>query len=102
MPFLAIARFTFPNYPAGTILPGFGMDGGDGELLIRFSPPPLLTLAGAPWTGPGNPVPISLSIPANPNLAGLTVYLQGRIFDPTPGAAVRIGLTEAYALTVIP
>ncbi len=100
--FLSISRFPDPNYPAGNLRPGFGMDGGPGELLISLNPPPILTLMASPWLGAGNPLPVTINIPSNPNLAGLTVYAQGRIVDSTPGAAIRLGLTGAYSITLIP
>ena len=53
--FLAVSNDPDPNYPCGTVIPGWGM-GGAGELLISMLPPePTVLLIGPIWTGAGNP-----------------------------------------------
>lgn len=75
-----------PNFPGGTLLPGFGM--GDpfqaGELLISFAPPdPVLTSPVATWFGSGIPVDFTLPIPNDLTLVGVDFFFQGALVDPT-------------------
>lgn len=102
VPFVALATAPDPNFPCGTQLNGFGMDGGPGELLIQFNPKPFRTLIGPAWTGAGNPAPIVLNIPPNSALVGFKLYVQGRMMDSTPGAQVRVGLAGAFEITLLP
>ena len=46
------------------------------------------------------PALVSLPIPNDPAFLGLPLYAQGLLYDPTPGAAVEIGLTEAVELLI--
>jgi len=101
-PILFLATAPDPNFPCGTLLNGFGMDGGPGELLVQINPPPFRTQIGPPWAGQGSPAPVVLNIPPNPALVGFKLYAQARIFDPTPGALIRQGLTGAYEITILP
>ncbi|MEW6073561.1 MAG: M20/M25/M40 family metallo-hydrolase [Planctomycetota bacterium] len=94
-----------PAYPAGTLVPGWGMagPGAEGELLIGVvSPDPVLVLAGPAWTGPGAPATIAVSVPNDPGLAGTYVYGQGLLFDPSAALGVRYGLTEAVLVHIVP
>lgn len=78
----------------GSALPGFGMAGPVGELLISaLSPDPFLTLSANGWSGPGSPLPIDLALPDNKNLIGLTLYAQGALF-----AGGQFGLTNGLEL----
>ncbi len=81
---LLIANQPDPAFPCGSIIPGFGMQYYFGEVLISAAPPnPLLVLVGnTPWTTPGNPVPVDLPIPANPNLASVELFVQGVLAAP--------------------
>lgn len=67
---------------SGTPLPGYGMSGPAGELLISTATPDLaLTLLSFGWTGPGNPVPFDVAIPDDKDLVGLTFFAQGALFS---------------------
>jgi CHRD domain len=78
----------------GLLLPGFGMSGPAGELLIdAFAPNPFMAITVYGWAGAGNPLPVNLNIPNNLNLVGKTVYLQAVLF-----ADSRITLTNALEL----
>ena len=75
-----------PNFPGGTLLPGFGM--GDpfkeGELLINLTPPdPILISPVQTWFGSGIPVNFSLPVPNDLSLVGVDFYFQGALVDPT-------------------
>lgn len=83
-----------PEFPCGLPLPGFGMDGPAGELLVS----PLLSLQGGTWAGPGNPVPIQLTIPFDLGLLNVALYTQGVLVD--AGGAVPIGLADAQELCI--
>ncbi len=101
--FLGVALSPAPLTPCGPQIPGFGMAGGGaaGELLISVSPPGFLfAQPGTPWYGPGTPSAFVLSFPPDPQLVGVSLYTQGTIVDPSPGAPVPIGLTDALQLTI--
>lgn len=94
--FLFIALDPDPLFVAigsGIPLPGLGMAGPVGELLISIAPPnPVFNTVGSPWAGPGSPFPFPLPLPNNVNLAGKTIYLQGMMFD-----GATLGLTEGMS-----
>ena len=100
LPIIVPATAPDGSFPAGTLLPGYGMSGAFGELLVSLSPPNPLTplLIGAPWAGPGNPAPVAVSLPNDPGLVGQTFYFQGLLLDPT--STVRFGLADAVLMTV--
>jgi len=76
--FLMAALAPDPNSPCGTPLPGFGMSGPTGELLVSVLPPnPLATLGPVLWSGPSSPAAIPIPLPNDPSLAGVELYLQG-------------------------
>ena len=77
-------------YPCGTPVPGLGIAGANGELLISV---PLLTLPGPAWNG--TTAPVQLGIPNLSGLVGGSLYLQGAMAD---GATV--GLTDAVELLI--
>ncbi|MCZ6598647.1 MAG: PQQ-dependent sugar dehydrogenase [Planctomycetota bacterium] len=94
--FLAISLSPDPNYPCGTLQPGWGMagPGADGEILIATTgSDPFVVLSGPVWGGTGNPVSFTINIPPNYSLVGEQGYIQGLLRDPS--SAVTIGLTEA-------
>jgi Zn-dependent M28 family amino/carboxypeptidase len=99
-PFLFISTAPDLNYPAGTLIPGWGMAsaGAAGELLI--SPSVYLTLAGPPWTGAGIPAPIPVNIPNDPAIIGFEVFGQGAIVDPAVTFGIRVGLTEGFVFQI--
>jgi len=100
--FVSLSMAPDANFPCGTLISGYGMDGGPGELLIRTNPTPFRTLGGSLWSGPGNPVPVGFNIPNNPALIGLKLYAQGRVVDFTPASPLRLGLTGAFEITLVP
>jgi hypothetical protein len=96
LPYHFLSLAPDPAFPAGTLLPDFGMagPGAAGELLIGLGAGDLVSiLAGPPWTGPGVPSSITLDVPNDPSLQGLYVYGQGLLFDPSAAQGVKFGLT---------
>jgi hypothetical protein len=99
---LAFLAYSFvPNSgPCG--LPGAGMGmggaGAVGDILVDQST--LSTTFGGNWSGPLAPVQFALLVPPTPALYGVSLVAQGALFDPTPGASVGIGLTQALLLTI--
>jgi hypothetical protein len=93
---LAISLAPDPNFPCGTPLPGWGMSGPFGELLISLSSPnPLVLVFGAPWFTAGSPAQVSVPIPSDAPLLGLTLYFQGvlasNVNTLTEGMQITIG-----------
>jgi len=99
--FLAVALTPDPSYPCGTQLPGFGMAGGGvaGELLIGFTPPPVLVL-GPQSLAPGSMASFGVPIPADSSLTGLSVYFQGVVLDPLALNGNFYGLTTGIDATI--
>lgn len=97
---LVLSLSPSPNFPCGTPLPGFGMagSGASGELLIDLSS--VAILRDSLWVGPGVPAPALIAIPNLPILAEVSIYVQGALFDPTPGANPSIGITDALHLVI--
>lgn len=86
-----------PSFPCGTLLPGFGMQGPVGELLVSVTPPnPLVVLGPARWSGPGSPAAVDVPIPADPTLSGIELFLQGLLSDDG-----TLKLTDAMRITLI-
>jgi hypothetical protein len=102
LPFVLFALAPDPAFPSGTQLPGFGMAGvgAAGELLLDGS----TALGGAfpapVWSGSGTPSVLPVPVPFVTSLAGVSLYAQALFVDPTPGASVPLGLTDAAVLTV--
>ncbi|MEQ1895010.1 MAG: PKD domain-containing protein, partial [Planctomycetota bacterium] len=92
------------NFPCGALRPGLGMggSGASGEFLLDAAAPLARIYSGAAWLGPGQPANVTLRLPAQSSLAGRYLYLQGRLVDSTPGAPVRIGLTDGLRLRLGP
>jgi hypothetical protein len=88
-----------PNSPCGTLQAGRGMSapGAPGEQL--FNNPIVVTRTGSAWTGPGNPAPVVFQIPNNLSFVGRTMYVQGRLQDSSPGAAIPLSFANGFALT---
>ena len=95
--FVAVATLPDPSFPCGTPVPGFGMVGPFGEILLDVLPPnPFRYVAGESlWLTPGDPAPVVLTIPANPGLVGQVVHLQGFL-----AGAGSAKLTEGQRLTI--
>lgn len=85
--------------PCGLPVPGWNMAPAapTGELLV--GQPFALSLAGAPWAGPGQPVSWTLPVPNQPNLIGVRFYAQGALIDPT-GTGPLVGLSEGRLIRV--
>ncbi len=102
LPFVGIANKQDPTFIAlgsGTPIPGWGMSGPTGELLISVAPPnPLLSLSGPPWAGPGSPAPVAVSIPNLVTLIGVKVFAQGVMVDPF--GPQTLGLTNGLILDI--
>ncbi len=102
LPFVGISNAQDPTFIAfgtGTPIPGWGMAGPTGELLISVAAPnPLVQVGGPPWAGAGSPSPISVPIPNLPALIGLKVYAQGVLVDPF--ALPTFGLTNGLVLDI--
>ena len=94
--FLAVSVFPDASFPAGTVLPNFGLSapGADGELLVAL---PLYVVAvGAIWTG--SPAPVDFLVPNDPAIVGVNAYFQGVLRD----ANGRFGLTNGIEVRVGP
>lgn len=95
---LAIGAAPDPAVPCGTLLPGFGPQGGPGELLVLLAPGSWFLLPGSPWTGPGNASTVAIPIPNDPALSGFAAYLQGLLFPTSPGGPSWTRLTDGFEL----
>jgi len=92
-----------PHFPAGTLLPRFGMDGDEGELLVAPGAPALPPLLVGPvWQGVGMPVDFQLDVPGDLALSGTSDYAQGAMLDPSGQSSIRFGLTEAARIVLAP
>ena len=93
------------EFPAGDLLPGWGMAGrgAAGELLLSYSKGnPVLSLVGPAWPGPGVPALIPVAVPADPRLIGVKVYVQGVMLDPSGSLGAKLALTNALRLELGP
>ena len=99
---LTLSTGPSPLFPCGLPVIGYGMAGPSavGELLIDVTPgvfiPPVLI--GTPFGGAGNPGLRDFALPANCNLVGVKLYVQGALVDPL--GPVTIGLTNGLELTI--
>jgi hypothetical protein len=86
------------GFPCGVVVPGFGMSapGAAGELLIDTTQPYSGWFAGV-WVGIGF---TTLPVPFAPPLIGTSVYVQGLLVDPLPGAPIPFGLTNGARLVI--
>jgi hypothetical protein len=88
-----------PNFPNGTMIPGFGMDGGPGELLLDPNHVDIrLSAYGGPWLGPGNPISVFTDIPDRPRYVGRVFYAQGALWDPAATTGPKFGLTRGIQI----
>ena len=73
--------------------------GADGALLISVtSPNPLIDFTGDLWMNAG-PASVSVPMPTQLALLGVTVYVQGLIVDANVASGIPFGLTDAVSLT---
>jgi len=100
--FLSLATAPDPSFPAGTVLPGFGLafPGAPGELLISLAAPnPFATLGPVAWAGgSAEPASFSLAVPLVPSLSGLSIYLQGSLLQPV--GIPSLGVTNGLRVTL--
>lgn len=103
LPVVAFASMADASYVAsgtGTPVAGWGMTGAFGELLIAVGGPnPAVVVSGPAWGGVGNPAPVTVTIPDQLPLIGLTVYAQGMMVNLT-GPPPTFGLTNGIELTI--
>lgn len=92
---LALSPAALPTFPCGVPVAGFGMAGAgaNGEILI--DPTSIELFFGPAWAGPGQPALIPLTIPHTLSFVGMPAFFQGALLDPSPFAAVPIGVTTA-------
>jgi len=86
-----------PAFPCGSPAYGLGMASVavPGELLVDLSNANLVALSfTTPWLGPGLPAQAALAVPANPSLAGIELFAQGFLVDPSGLGSVTVGATE--------
>lgn len=98
--YLALSLAPAVGYPCGIPLPGFGFAGGNGELLIDIGPGMMLSPLVGPALWNGAPANLTVNVPPSSSLVGLYVYAQSTIFDPSPGATVTLGLTNAMRVAI--
>lgn len=97
---LMLALAPDQDFPCGTALPGLGMIGPTGELQVDPAGGLLTFASGLSWSGPGLPTQVTLPIPRDFLLVGRRLHALGVFVDPTPGAAVPVGLTDAVEICV--
>lgn len=85
-PNLGLVAFA-PNAATTPILPGLG--------ILRLDPATLITLPYVVLPSGSGSARVTLGVPANPGLVGLTLYFQGLVFDASAGR-----LTNALRTTV--
>ncbi|MFT5464034.1 MAG: hypothetical protein ACI8QS_002926 [Planctomycetota bacterium] len=74
-----------------------------GELLIDISTKALFdSIDGATWTGPGQPAAVQIAVPTDVSLLGMLVFSQGLLLDPAATFGIRLGLSDAAALSIGP
>ena len=93
--FLLAALSPDPAFPCGTPLPGYGMNGPLGELLVNVLPPdPVAVLGPATWSF-GAPAEISIPVPNDPVLLDVDLFLQGVL-----ASATTIRFTDGLQATL--
>jgi hypothetical protein len=86
-----------PAHPCGTPAYGLGLSSVavPGELLVDLSNASLVALFfTTPWLGPGLHAEAAIDVPANPSLAGIELFAQGFLVDPSGLGSVTVGATE--------
>jgi hypothetical protein len=91
IPVLLVSNAPAPGPPCGAVLPVLGPDA---ILISLFPPNPIVIRVGAPWLGPGSPVPFPLAIPFDPSLLGRHFYTQGFLATLGPLATRNTNLIE--------
>ena len=99
--FLQLSSAAALGYPCGLPLPGFGLDGGVGELLIELGPAKLLALGPVLYDG-ANAAKLEVNVPNNPALNGLTVFAQGALLGPVGGLGLTNGLELTFGSSGLP
>lgn len=95
---LLLAASADANYPCGTLLPSFGSSPLlAGELLVDLGAGLLSVSQGAPWQGTANPTIFTLSVPPEPSLYLLPLFVQGFTYDIPAGNPV---LSEGLLLVL--
>ncbi|MEM7308454.1 MAG: S8 family serine peptidase [Planctomycetota bacterium] len=85
-----------PAFPCGTVLPGFGLGGPAGELLLNPAAPAIGSFPPQVYGGLGTSAAFALPIPFDTAVVGAQAYLQGAFLDLGGG----IGLTEAVQVNI--
>ena len=101
--YISIAIDPAVGFPCGPLLANAGMSapGAPGEFLLSVTPPnPIYKRLGPAWKGPGQPAKIKLTVPDDPTLVGVTIYVQGALLDIVPGAGIPVGLTNALSIQI--
>ena len=99
--FLLVSDTPDPALPCGTVFGSSGSSSGF-ELLVdlnralAFGPP----IPGGVWTTPGVPAQISARLPADPNLKGTSLYIQGYLTNASAPAGRRLALTDGLELRI--
>jgi hypothetical protein len=94
--FVALAA-SGPYPKCGLPIPGWGMAGGAGELLISIVPTPVLAGPVA-WDGV-SPAPVPIALPPVSALVGYPLYAQGAMSG-APGSTVGFALAGALKTVV--
>ncbi len=99
--FVSVASAPDAAFPAGTVVPGFGLSapGAPGELLLSLSAGFFRTVGPVSWGG-GNapPAGFPLTLPLVPSLVGVQLFLQGSLLDLS--AEPFLGVTNGLAVTL--
>jgi len=103
LPVLLLSTSAPGEYPCGPEIPGFGMQGPGavGELLI--APSSVFAAIPAPaWLGQAGPSELTLQVPLDASLAGVSIYSQAVLWDFGSSASVEFGLTRGVRLRLEP
>ena len=85
--------------PCSVMIPDWHMDPLEPVAELAVLPPYAMDLQlGTPWNGA--PVTMELPIPQDPSLLGLTIYVQGAMYDTSPTATKPLTLTRAIEVTI--
>ncbi|MBL8747855.1 MAG: hypothetical protein JNK78_01750 [Planctomycetes bacterium] len=96
-----ILAFGATGFPCGVPVPGFGMSGAgaSGEVLVDTTGA-YISFFGGVWAGAPSFVAMPFSMPFDPTLVNVPLYLQGLMVDLSLGAGVVFGLTQGARLVV--
>ncbi len=89
------------GYPCGVPIPGWGINGASGDLMVSLAP--LFWLGGAGvWNSNADPAVHSVSVPDDPALDGAVLFTQGLIIQVVPGSnPIEYDVTLTNALDLI-